>query len=132
MTTQNLINLEGHKGYYTCPCGKRYTAKIRKCEYGLLFENFHSTYVPILKEDKKVIEEIKKIVSEIVLPEKLDEIALSVRIAGLIDDVRKEIIEDEIKFLKANEHYLCRCVTSENIVCEIHKRILNLQQEILL
>jgi len=48
-----LIRCDEFDGYYTCPCGKRYTAKVRKCECGLLFENFHQTYVPKKKELKK-------------------------------------------------------------------------------
>lgn len=48
-----LIRCNEFYGYYTCPCGKRYTTKIIKCECGLLFENFHQTYVPKKKELKK-------------------------------------------------------------------------------
>ncbi len=50
--TETLIKTEGMKGYYECKCGKRYTAKRRRCgNCGLLFEFFHQTYVPEKKGD---------------------------------------------------------------------------------
>ena len=45
MNESNLLHVEGMKGYYTCPCGKNYTAKVRTCDCGITFINFHQSYI---------------------------------------------------------------------------------------
>lgn len=44
--SESLLHVDGLKGYYTCPCGKNYTAKVRNCSCGISFINFHQTYIP--------------------------------------------------------------------------------------
>jgi predicted transcriptional regulator len=39
-------------------------------------------------------------------------------------------LKEEEGFLEKNIHYSCRCITSENIICEFHKRLKTIKEEL--